>query len=95
MLPEVSAVVPAACLSPHPPGLLSRTQRGGVTEAGAMGSGEENTHPGPSRVLSQLHLLVGLRPQTWPLRALVSSAVSGVGDSSFAVHACRLSEHRL
>ena len=60
-----------------------------------MGSGEENMHPGPSRVLSQLHLLVGVKPQTWPLRALVSSAVSGFGDSSFAMHACRLNDDRL
>lgn len=30
-LPEVSAVMPADCLSPHPLGLLSRTQRGGDT----------------------------------------------------------------
>ena len=37
VLPEVSAVVPAACLSPQPPGLLSRTQRGGITRGWCHG----------------------------------------------------------
>ena len=61
-----------------------------------MGSGEENTHPGPSRVLSQLHLLDGVRPETWPLRALASSVGSGVdSDSSSAGPACRPNEDRL
>lgn len=36
-LPEVSAVVPATRLSPHPLGLLSRTQRGRVTRGWCCG----------------------------------------------------------
>ena len=57
-----------------------------------MGSGEENTHPGPSRALPPLQPLAGGLTDG----ALVSSSVSGVdGDSGCAVLACRLNEDRL